>query len=46
MVDRDHRLECHGAVAVFADVACLQMGRTLASRATAVVATDAVANDA
>lgn len=45
MVHCDRGLECRRAVAVFADIACLQMSRTLSGSARAIVAADAVSDN-
>lgn len=46
MVNQDGGFECHGAVAVFADVRSLHMRRAFAGSACAVVATDAISCNA
>ena len=46
MVDGHGRLKANRAVAVFADIGCQYMQRTLAGSNDAVVTTDAVASDA
>lgn len=46
VVHRGHRLECDRVVAVFADIACLHVRRTLAGRRSAIVTTDAVSENA
>lgn len=45
MVDRCHRRPHIAVVAVFTDIACLNVRGALACRFDAVVATDAVARD-
>ena len=46
VVDGDDGLKRNGAVAVLADVTCLHVSRTLTGGSDAIVATDAVADDA